>query len=85
MLTSLLRILVELYLSLLLANSKSRVLLSLVGQSTSWVKFVMVEQRIRWLKSPDVLMKALGCCDWSYTVNKCMTSHAVVMLAKGRI
>lgn len=46
------------YASLVLAYSKSNVLLSLVGHVTYWVNVGSVESREVWLNSPKMINKA---------------------------
>ena len=76
---------VEVYASFTIAYSRSRVLSSLVVQVTYWVNFGSVFLMQTWLKSPEIIMRALGCAVCSLAIVEWMTSHADVGLADGGI
>ncbi len=55
----------ELYAPVTLTYKKSRILFSLIAQSTYCLKLVRTGGRETWLKSPLIIMRVLGCrlCD----------------------
>lgn len=69
--------------SLVLAYSKSNVLLSLVGHVTYWVNVGSVEPREVWLKSPKMINKAWECCVCSLLTTEWRASQVASALAKG--
>ena len=73
------------FLSSFLAYSRSRVFSSLVLQVTYWVNFGSVFLMETSLKSPEIIMRALGCVVCSPATIEWMTSHADVGLADGGI
>ena len=72
----------EEYASFTLAYSRSRVFSSLVVQVTYWVNFGSVFLMETWLKSPEIIMRALRCAVCSPAIAEWMTSHDDVGLAE---